>query len=83
VRAKLAVGNAVQRAVQLALPATGLHALFRSEGFERMVRDSLTAPIMPPNSDACAMMVGLLTMGLDPMQAPSIKMEQPPVAVPA
>jgi alkylation response protein AidB-like acyl-CoA dehydrogenase len=82
VRAKLAVGTALQRLVQLGLPATGLHSLFRSEGFELKVRDSLTAPIMPPNSDACAMMVGLLTMGLDPMQAPSLKMEQPPAAVP-
>lgn len=81
-RAKLAVGNALQEIVKLALPAVGVHGLFRSEGFERQLRDSLTAPIMPPNSDACAAMVGLLTMGLNPMEAPSIRMEEP-VAAPA
>jgi alkylation response protein AidB-like acyl-CoA dehydrogenase len=80
VRAKYAVGTAIQRIVELALPATGVHALFREAGFERMIRDAMTAPIMPPNSDACAMMAGLLTMGLDPMQAPSIKMEEPAAA---
>ena len=77
IRAKLAVGNALQRIATLALPATGVHSLFRKEGFERMLRDSMTAPIMPPNSDACAVMIGLLTMGLNPMEAPSLRLEQP------
>ena len=79
-RAKLAVGSALQEIVRLSLPAVGVHGLFRSEGFERQLRDSLTAPIMPPNSDACAEMVGLLTMGLNPMEAPSIRMEEPAAA---
>lgn len=76
-RAKLAVGTAVQRIHELALPAVGVHGLFRKEGFELKLRDSATAPIMPPNSDACAVTTGLLTMGLDPMQAPSLKLEEP------
>lgn len=76
-RAKLAVGNALQEIARLALPAVGVHGLFRGEGFERQLRDSLTGPIMPPNSDASAAMVGLLTMGLNPMEAPSIRMEEP------
>ena len=30
-----------------------------------------------PNSDACAAMVGLLTLGLNPMEAPSLRFEEP------
>jgi alkylation response protein AidB-like acyl-CoA dehydrogenase len=78
VRAKLAVGTAVQRVAQLAPVACGVHALFKDVGLELKLRDATTAPIMPPNSDACAMLAGLLAMGLDPFQAPSIKLEGPP-----
>jgi alkylation response protein AidB-like acyl-CoA dehydrogenase len=83
VRAKLAVGNAIQEITRLAVPAVGVHALFRQAGFERMLRDATTAPVMPPNSDACAMMVGLLSLGLNPYEAPTIRMEETPAAVPA
>lgn len=77
VRAKLAVGNALQQITQLALPATGVHSLFRKDGFELKLRDAQTAAIMPPNSDAAAMLAGLLAMGLDPMEAPTLKLEEP------
>jgi alkylation response protein AidB-like acyl-CoA dehydrogenase len=75
VRAKLGVGTALQRVSQLATVACGVHALFKDQGLELKLRDGTTAPIMPPNSDACAMLAGLLTMGLDPFQAPSIQLE--------
>lgn len=43
-----------------------------------MLRDGLIAPIMPPNSDVCAAMIGLLSMGLDPSEAPSLRLEDFP-----
>jgi alkylation response protein AidB-like acyl-CoA dehydrogenase len=73
VRAKLAVGNAMQRIINSAAVACGLHAMFRSHPLERMMRDGTTAAIMPPNSDAAAMAVGALSMGLDPDQVPSLR----------
>jgi alkylation response protein AidB-like acyl-CoA dehydrogenase len=82
-RAKLAVGTAVQRVSQLATVACGVHGLFKEEGLELKLRDGTTAPIMPPNSDASAMLVGLLTMGLDPFQAPSIRLAEQPSPAPA
>ena len=42
-----------------------------------MMRDAVTAGVMPPNSDASAEMVGLLSMGLDPQQAPSLRTAEP------
>jgi alkylation response protein AidB-like acyl-CoA dehydrogenase len=79
--AKFAVANATQRLVTDALPACGLHALFRKEGFELKLRDAATAAIMPPNSGAAATMIGLLTMGLDPQQAPSLRLQEPEPAM--
>jgi alkylation response protein AidB-like acyl-CoA dehydrogenase len=70
-RAKLAVGTAIQRVASHAVIACGVHALFRNEGLEIKLRDATTAPIMPPNSDAAAGMVGLLAMGLDLTAAPA------------
>lgn len=72
-RAKLAVGNALQELASGLAVACGLHSLFKNQPLERMIRDAATAPIMPPNSDACASMIGLIAMGLDPSQAPTIK----------
>jgi hypothetical protein len=34
-----------------------------------MLRDAMTAPIMPPNSDACLGLIGLLELGLNPDEA--------------
>jgi alkylation response protein AidB-like acyl-CoA dehydrogenase len=73
-RAKLAVGQALQRLCNHAPLACGVHALFKDKPLERMLRDAATASIMPPNSDACATMLGLLSMGLDPHEAPSLKL---------
>ncbi len=74
-KAKLAVGNALQRVVNNAMVSCGAHALFRSQALERMVRDAATAAIMTPNSDACSATVGLLSLGLNPAEAPSLKIE--------
>jgi alkylation response protein AidB-like acyl-CoA dehydrogenase len=74
-RAKLAVGTAIQRVASHAVIACGVHALFRNEGLEIKLRDATTAPIMPPNSDAAAGMVGLLAMGLDLTAAPALARE--------
>ena len=80
VRAKLAVGTALQRVTNHATIACGVHGLFREQGLEQKLRDGATAPIMPPNSDASAVMIGLLTMGLNPMEAPSLRFEEPAAA---
>ncbi|MFI0357439.1 acyl-CoA dehydrogenase family protein [Actinomadura sp. 9N407] len=72
-RAKLAVGRAVQEIATRLTVAGGLNSLFKNQAYERMLRDAATAPIMPPNSLACGEMVGLLSMGLDPAQAPSLR----------
>ncbi len=77
VRAKLAMGSALQRVSDNAKIACGMHSLFQNQELERMIRDAATGPIMPPNSDASANMVGLLTMGLNPMEAPSLRAEEP------
>ena len=49
-------------------PSITLHELE-----QRMLRDATTGPIMPPNALACAEMAGLVAMGLDPSQAPSLR----------
>jgi alkylation response protein AidB-like acyl-CoA dehydrogenase len=82
VQAKLAVGAAVQRTAANAAIACGARSLFRAAGLELKLRDAVTAPIMPPNNDSAAEMVGLLSMGLDPQQAPSLRLaEAAPAAV--
>ncbi|HWI53927.1 MAG TPA: acyl-CoA dehydrogenase family protein [Symbiobacteriaceae bacterium] len=68
-KAKYAVGEAVSRTARNAGVACGMHSLFQSEPLERMLRDALTAQIMPPNSDACLSLIGLLELGLDPGDA--------------
>lgn len=68
-KAKYMVGESVTKTAQLATVACGLHALFKGEKLERLVRDATTAPIMPPNSDSCMSVAGLLELGLDPHEA--------------
>ncbi len=77
VQGKLLVGETMQRIVAAVTVAGGIHALFRDQGLEVKLRDGATAAIMPPNSDASAEMIGLLAMGLDPLQAPTLRMKQP------
>jgi alkylation response protein AidB-like acyl-CoA dehydrogenase len=71
-RAKLMVGTAIGTLSTAGTMAGGLNALMRDKPYERMLRDVMTGPIMPPNALACAEMAGLLSMGLDPSQAPSL-----------
>ncbi|RFS84192.1 acyl-CoA dehydrogenase [Actinomadura spongiicola] len=78
-QAKLMLADAIGRVIELGTTAGGLTALMRPRGYERMLRDVTTAAIMPPNAYACAEMAGLITMGLDPAQAPSLA----PLPVPA
>lgn len=73
-QAKLMVGKAIQTLVTVGTTAGGLNSLMRPRGYERALRDAMTGPIMPPNSLACAEMVGLLSMGLDPSGAPSLQL---------
>ncbi len=71
-QAKLMVATAIGTLATQGTVAGGLNSLMRSKPYERMLRDATTGPIMPPNALACAEMVGLLSMGLDPSQAPSL-----------
>lgn len=78
-RAKLMVANAITTIATLGTTAGGLTSLMRERGFELMLRDATTGPIMPPNALACAEMAGLIAMGLDPADAPSLA-QAPPAA---
>ncbi|MER7208914.1 acyl-CoA dehydrogenase family protein [Streptosporangium sp. NPDC000239] len=72
-RAKLMVGTAIHTISTLGTTAGGLNSLMRAKGYELMLRDAMTGPIMPPNALACAEMAGLISMGLDPGQAPALR----------
>lgn len=77
-RAKHMIAAATSNAARSASIANGAHGLFKEYHLERMVRDAATAPIMPPNIDACADQIGLLTMGLNPAEAcPPLKVSEP------
>jgi alkylation response protein AidB-like acyl-CoA dehydrogenase len=80
-RAKLAVGNALQRIINNVTIACGVNSLMRARELERMIRDAMTGPIMPPASDACSGAIGLMSMGLDLDQAPALRTEDPSVTV--
>jgi alkylation response protein AidB-like acyl-CoA dehydrogenase len=69
VKAKYAVGEAVARIARNASVACGVHSLYQTQPLERMLRDAATAPIMPPSTDACLGLIGLLEMGLNPEEA--------------
>ncbi|MBM7517504.1 acyl-CoA dehydrogenase family protein [Nocardioides nitrophenolicus] len=73
-RAKLMVGTAIHTVSTLGTTAGGLNALMRSRGYELMLRNASTGSIMPPNALACAEMAGLISMGLDPAEAPSLRL---------
>ncbi|MFI6289061.1 acyl-CoA dehydrogenase family protein [Streptomyces sp. NPDC051018] len=72
-RAKLMLGTAIHTVSTLGTTAGGLSSLMRERGYELMLRDAMTGPIMPPNSLACAEMAGLISMGLDPGRAPALR----------
>lgn len=72
-RAKLMVATAIQTISTQGTTAGGLNSLMRSRGYERMLRDAATGSIMPPNALACAEMAGLISMGLNPAEAPALR----------
>jgi len=65
-RAKYVVGEAVARITRSALTACGAHGLFKQSAMERVFRDGASAPIMPPQSDTCLDVMGMLKLGLNP-----------------
>lgn len=78
VRAKHMIAAATSNAARSASIANGAHGMMKEYHLERMVRDVATAPIMPPNIDACADQIGLLTMGLNPAEAcPPLQVSEP------
>ncbi|MEM9131875.1 MAG: acyl-CoA dehydrogenase family protein [Actinomycetota bacterium] len=77
-KAKNMLGSAISTVVTMGTTAGGLNSLMRSKPYERMLRDVITGPIMPPNALACAEMAGLLSMGLDPSQAPGLALAAGP-----
>lgn len=68
-RAKYIIGQSVSRTIRNASIACGVHGLMKTMPFERILRDATTAPIMPPNEDACLDQIGLLDSGLNPAEA--------------
>jgi hypothetical protein len=49
----------------------------KDHSFERILRDGITAPIMPPNEDVCLENIGLIEAGLDPREVtPFLKEEE-------
>ncbi|AJY74152.1 acyl-CoA dehydrogenase family protein [Paenibacillus beijingensis] len=79
-RAKYMIAESTSNAAHSASVACGAHGMTKELHLERMIRDAATAPIMPPNIDACADQVGLLSMGLNPMEAmPPLQSVEPPV----
>ncbi len=68
-KAKYVIGESVSRTAENAKICGGIHNLFKGQVLERLLRDAGTAPIMPPNTDACAEAIGLMELGLNPTQA--------------
>ena len=76
-RAKYVVGEAVAKITRSALTACGAHGLFKQSPLERLFRDGASAPIMPPQSDTCLDVSGMLNLGLDPAQiSPTLKVAE-------
>lgn len=76
-KAKYIVGQSVSRTLRNASIACGIHGLMKEHPFERILRDGITAPIMPPNEDACLENIGLIEAGLDPREVtPFLKEER-------
>ncbi|MGE7543504.1 acyl-CoA dehydrogenase family protein [Sporosarcina newyorkensis] len=81
IKAKNSIGQAVSNTAKSATIACGASSLMKKVPLERMIRDAATAPIMPPNIDAAADQVGLLTMGLNPADAlPPLQAKQKLIA---
>jgi alkylation response protein AidB-like acyl-CoA dehydrogenase len=76
-KAKYIIGQSVSRTLRNASIACGIHGLMKDHPFERILRDGITAPIMPPNEDACLENIGLIEAGLDPREVtPFLKEEE-------
>lgn len=68
VRAKSVIGDSVSKAARSATIACGASSLMQGVPLERMIRDAVTAPIMPPNLDAALDQAGILEMKLNPAE---------------
>lgn len=66
VKAKLATSRALAECVTSVPVACGANSLFTKLPLGRMLRDAMTASVMPPNVDVAMDMVGMGEMGLDP-----------------
>lgn len=76
-RAKYIAAQTTGRVVRSASIACGAHGLMKGLPFERMLRDAVTAPIMPPNEDACLDLIGIMDLGLNPDEIlPFLKEEE-------
>ncbi|MFJ7678482.1 acyl-CoA dehydrogenase family protein [Peribacillus sp. NPDC097198] len=76
-RAKYIAAQTTGRVVRSATIACGAHGLMKGLPFERMLRDAVTAPIMPPNEDACLDLIGTMDLGLNPEEIlPFLKEEE-------
>jgi alkylation response protein AidB-like acyl-CoA dehydrogenase len=76
-RAKYLVGEAVARTTRTALTLGGAHALFKTSPLERLFRDGAIAPIQFPPRDFCLASLGILELGLDPLDVlPPLQRQQ-------
>lgn len=66
VQAKLAVARMLGECITSVPVACGANSLFHTHPLGRMLRDAMTASVMPPNVDVADDMAGCATLGLDP-----------------
>jgi alkylation response protein AidB-like acyl-CoA dehydrogenase len=77
-RAKYFVGEAVTRITRTAMTLGGAHALFKVSPLERLFRDGAVAPVQFPPRDFCLTSLGMLELGLDPLDVlPPMKTDRP------
>jgi alkylation response protein AidB-like acyl-CoA dehydrogenase len=77
-RAKYFVGEAVTRITRTAMTLGGAHALFKTSPLERLFRDGAVAPVQFPPRDFCLSSLGILELGLDPLDVlPPMKSARP------
>lgn len=65
VKAKAAVARALGECIASLPICCGANALFNKHPLARMLRDAMTATIMPPNLDVAVDMIGMGEMGVD------------------
>ena len=65
---KAFVGEAIGEITRTALTTYGAQTLFKTSLLERHYRETASAFIMPPQADFCLDMVGVLELGLNPIE---------------